>query len=66
MAERIYTRGCRGRSRTMEEEPFLTEDDLQSLIAQHLELLDGEQIRPRAPRRWLLTHSRERDCHRNI
>ena len=54
MAERIYTRGAEGGLEPLEEEPFLTEDDLQSLIAQHLELLDGEQIRPRAPRRWLL------------
>ena len=54
MAERIYTRSASGGLEPLEEEPFLTEDDLQSLIAQHPELLDGEQIRPGAPRRWLL------------
>ena len=38
----------------MEEKPFLTEDELQVLIAEHPELLDGEQIRPGDPRRWIL------------
>ena len=54
MAERIYTRGEQGRLEPLEEEPFTTEDELQSLIAEHPELLDGEQIRPGDPRRWLL------------
>ena len=38
----------------MREEPFSTEDELQALIAEHPELLDGEQIRPGDPRRWIL------------
>ena len=38
----------------LEEEPFPTEDELQALIAGHPELLDGEQIRPGDPRRWIL------------
>ena len=54
MAERIYTRSMQGGLEPLEEEPFATEDELQSLIAEHPELLDGEQIRPGAPRRWLL------------
>ena len=54
MAERIYTKNAVGGLEPLEEEPFFTEDDLQSLVAQHPELLDGEQIRPGAPRRWLL------------
>ena len=54
MSERIYTRGEQGRLEPLEEEPFSTEDELQSLIAEHPELLDGEQIRPGDPRRWLL------------
>ena len=54
MAERIYTRGPQGGLEPLEEERFSTEDELQSLIAEHPELLDGEQIRPGAPRRWLL------------
>ena len=38
----------------MVEEAFSTEDELQALIAEHPELLDGKQIRPDNPRRWLL------------
>ena len=53
MAERIYIRGDGGLS-PLEEEPFSTEDELQALIAEHPELLDGEQIRPGDPRRWIL------------
>ena len=54
MAERIYSRDEQGRLEPLEEEPFSTEDELQSLIAEHPELLDGEQMRPGDPRRWLL------------
>ena len=54
MTERIYTRGERGGLEPLEEEPFSTEDELQALIAEHPELLDGEQIRPGDPRRWIL------------
>ena len=54
MAERIYTMSDRGELEPLEEEPFSTEDELQSLIAEHPELLDGEQIQPGNPRRWLL------------
>lgn len=53
MAERIYTRGKSGLE-PLEEEPFATEDELQRLIAEHPELLDGEQMRPGDPRRWIL------------
>ena len=54
MAEHIYTRAERGRLEPLKEEPFSTEDELQALIAEHPELLDGEQIRPGDPRRWIL------------
>ena len=54
MAERIYTRTERGKLEPLEEERFSTEDELQVLIAEHPELLDGEQIRPGDPRRWIL------------
>lgn len=54
MAERIYLMGEGERLRPLEEELFATEDDLQELIAEHPELLDGEQIRPGDPRRWVL------------
>ena len=54
MAERIYLMGEGERLRPLEEELFATEDDLQKLIAENPELLDGEQIRPGDPRRWVL------------
>ena len=54
MAERIYTLGDQGELEPLEEQPFKTEDDLQRLIAEHPELLDGAQMRPDNPRRWIL------------
>ena len=60
MAERIYTMGDQGELEPLEEQPFQTEDDLQELIAEHPELLDGEQIRPGDPRRWILV-TREKE-----
>ncbi len=54
MAERIYNRSGDGGLEPLEELPFATEDDLQKLIADHPELLDGEQMRPGDPRRWIL------------
>ena len=54
MAERIYIRGEGGKLEPLEEEPFSSEDELQVLLAEHPELLDGEQIRPGDPRRWIL------------
>ena len=38
----------------LEEAPFPLEDDLQALLAEHPELIDGEQVRPDDPRRWIL------------
>lgn len=57
MAERIYIRGEGGSIEPLEEEPFSTEQDIQNLIADHPELLDGEQISPGNPRRWVLIAS---------
>ena len=54
MPERIYNRSVNGSLDPLFEEPFSTEDELQALIAEHPELLDGEQIRPGDPRRWIL------------
>ena len=54
MAERIYVRNAEGRLEPLAEEPFSTEDALQRLLADHPELLDGEQMRPGDPRRWIL------------
>ena len=55
MAERIYaTRTGEDALEPMAEARFSVEDDLQALIAKHPELLDGQQIRPGDPRRWVL------------
>ena len=54
MSERIYNVNPEGELEPMEEQPFVSEDDLQELLAKHPELLDGEQVRPDAPRRWIL------------
>ena len=54
MAERIYVMNEGGSLEPLTEKSFDTEDILQGLIADHPELLDGEQICPGDPRRWLL------------
>ena len=54
MPERIYTSANDGALEALEETPFSSEDDFQVLIAEHPELLDGEQIRPGDARRWIL------------
>ena len=54
MTERIYTRDPQGRLEPLEGERFEKEEELQALIAEHLELLDGRQIRPENPLRWIL------------
>lgn len=53
MAERIYILDG-GNLQPMEEQRFALEDDLQKLLAEHPHLLDGEQVSPRNPSRWLL------------
>ena len=52
--ERIYTWTDERALEALEETAFATEDELQALIAEHPELLDGEQIRPGDARRWIL------------
>ena len=47
-------RGREGRLEGIHEETFSGEDDLQELIAEHPELIDGEQVRPDDARRWIL------------
>ncbi len=59
VAEKIYTSNSEGQLSPLEASPFTLEEELQVLIAEHPELLDGEQIRPSDPRRWLLV-TRER------
>ena len=54
MAERIYVRRRDGGLEGLQEETFGVEDDLQKLIAEHPEVIDGEQIRPDDARRWIL------------
>ena len=54
MPERIYTSAGDGKLEALVETRFSTEDELQTLIAEHPELLDGEQIRPGDARRWIL------------
>ena len=54
MAENIYVVKDSGDLAPLTEEPFRTEELLQQLLAKYPELLDGEQIRPDDPRRWIL------------
>ena len=54
MTERIYTRDQQGQLEPLEEEHFAKEEELQALIAEHPEVLDGTQMRPDAPLRWIL------------
>ena len=63
--ERIYTMAAGGALEPTEEAPFSTEDQLQALIADHPELLDGKQIRPADPRRWILV-TREKGIAENV
>ncbi len=49
--ELIYTTAADGKLEAVEEMRFATEDELQALIAEHPELLDGERIRPGDARR---------------
>ncbi len=54
MPERIYTKAAGGRLESVEEVSFSSEDELQALIADHPELLDGQQMRPDDALRWIL------------
>ena len=54
MTQRIYVNNDCGELVPLEEKGFDDEDTLQRLIAEHPELLDGEQICPDDPRRWIL------------
>ena len=54
MAERIYTRDRGKGLEYLEEEPFRCDNPLQALIDDYPELLDGRQMWPDNPRRWIL------------
>ena len=58
MAGRIYLLGGESRLIAMEEAPYDSETLLQELLADHPDLLAGDQIDAEEPRRWLLV-SRE-------
>ncbi len=54
MGERIFVQDQEGQLASLEEERFSSEDELQALLAARPELLDGEQMNPDAPRRWMV------------
>ena len=63
MAESIYYLNEQGKvvpvpeqwqSESLTEKPFADEKELQELVANHPELLSGEQMTPDDPRRWIL------------
>lgn len=54
MTERIFVRDPQGKLEALEEDSFLNEAELQELLAECPALLDGAQMQPDAPRRWLL------------
>ena len=58
--ERIYVRNEAGGLEPLMEKQFDEERHLQELLAKHPELLEGTQIRPDDPRRWILI-TREQD-----
>ena len=58
MAGKIYLLQGDGAFQSLSEQPYVSEDLLQTLLADYPDLLAGEQINESAPRRWLLV-SRE-------
>jgi hypothetical protein len=54
MAGGIFLLDANGGLTEMAETPFAAEVDFQKLLADHPNLLPGDQIDPDAPRRWLL------------
>lgn len=58
MSGKIYLVGDSGDLMVMDEAPYKAEELLQKLLADYPDLLAGDQMRPSAPRRWLLV-SRE-------
>lgn len=54
MADRIFLSRSDDGWTKVAETPFETEAELQTLIAEHPELLCGDQLDPANPRRWLL------------
>lgn len=54
MSGRIYLLHDNSHLVAMKEAPYDSEDLLQEMLAEHSDLLAGEQINSQAPRRWLL------------
>ncbi len=54
MSQRIYAKGEDGELVALEEDRFASENELQGLLVEQLQLLDGEQMRPGDPLRWVL------------
>src|SRR5688500_10611118 len=52
--EAIFLLGADGALERVPRRPYAREDILQALIAQHPDLLAGDQIDPDDPPRWLL------------
>ena len=56
MTDEIYILKDDGQLEAMREQKFDLEDVLQQLVADHPELLSGQQIDPDNPRRWILVN----------
>ena len=56
MTDEIYILKNDGQLEAMREQNFDLEDVLQQLVADHPELLSGQQIDPDNPRRWILVN----------
>ncbi len=54
MADKMYVVGADGELKAMQEHPYDNEAALQTLIEKYPNLLAGEQMDERNPRRWLL------------
>ena len=54
MNEHVFLHKDRQSLEPLKEQPFGNEEALQTLIADYPELLDGAQVRPDDPRRWIL------------
>lgn len=54
MADHIYYLAPDGTLEAIADAPFLQEYDLQELLAKHPNILAGEQMTPKKPRRWVL------------
>ena len=54
MADSIFLLRDSGELVSMTEQGYMSEAQLQGLLASHPELLSGDQVDPESPRRWLL------------